>query len=95
MSHLPRRIVAAAIKITKGANTGLVICGVRHFDQLMIGQLEALGYKTRAPEAEQGFVDNDYKFLDREQAWNVANFANQIHFISGTMRGVLHSEDLW
>lgn len=62
----------------------------------MIKQLEALGYTPEnPPHMDQGFVDNDYKWLDRNQAWNVAQYANQIHMMAGTTRGCLHSEDLY
>jgi hypothetical protein len=74
----------------------LVILGVRHFDELMIKQLEALGYTPdNPPRMDQGFVDNDYKWLNRNEAWQVALEANQIHMTTGTMRGCLHSEDLY
>jgi hypothetical protein len=62
----------------------------------MIAQYKALGYgPNNPPNVEQGFVDNDYKFLDRNEAWNIAMYAGQIHMMAGTMRGCLHSEDLY
>lgn len=96
MSHLPRRIVAAANIFTEGKHTNLVILGVRHFDSLMIAQLEAIGYTPdNPPHMDQGFVDNDYKWVNRNEAWHIAQQANQIHLTTGTIKGCLHSEDLW
>jgi hypothetical protein len=96
MSHLPRRIVAAANIFATGPHKGLVVVGVRHFDELMIKQYEALGYVPgNPPDVHQGFVDNDYKWLNRNEAWIVALGANQIHMAAGTTKGCLHSEDLY
>jgi hypothetical protein len=93
VSHLPRRIVCAALQLKDGR----VICGVRHFDQLMRPVLEGLypdDPRRGVAECEQGFVDNDYLFLDRNEAWKVAEAAGQIQ---GTppVPGMLFSEDLY
>jgi hypothetical protein len=96
MSHLPRRIVAAANIMIDGPHKDLVVVGVRHFDELMVAQYKALGYgPDNRPNCHQGFVDNDYKWLNRNEAWLVAQEASQIHFAAGTTKGCLHSEDLY
>lgn len=43
----------------------------------------------------EGFVDNDYQFLERNEAWRVALRAGQIHRHPSTIEGCLHSEDLY
>lgn len=90
MSRLPRQIVCAAVKLKDGR----VICGVRHFDVLMRAMIDSIGKPDKVlPGAEQGFVDNDYLFLDRNEAWKVAEAAGQIR--SPTVQGCLFSEDLY
>lgn len=96
MSRLPKRVVAAANRFRSGPHKDLIIVGVRHFDELMIAQLHALGYTpNNPPDMDQGFVDNDYDFLHRNDAWTLALSMNQIHLAAGTTRGCLHSEDLY
>lgn len=96
MSHLPRRIVCAALMIDSEHCRGLIIAGVRHFDIVMVKQLHAIGYTPEnPPKCFQGFIDSDYKFLHRNEAWEVAQLANQIHLHAGTRQGVLFSEDLY
>jgi hypothetical protein len=90
------RVVAAAIRLDEHF-PGLVVCGVRHFDGFMIAQLDALGIE-KAFAHEQGFIDNKFEFLTREQAWSVALAAFQFDPASAEfdgIRGSLHSEDLW
>lgn len=43
---------------------------------------------------EQGFITNENKFVNREEAWNIAEAANQIIEVSG-VKGTLYSEDLY
>ncbi len=96
MSRLPRRIVAAALRLEENCHPGLVVVGVRHFDVLMIAQLHALGYGAgKPPKCDQGFVDNDYRYLDRNEAWRVALEAAQLQLAAGYTHGSLHSEDVW
>lgn len=68
-----RRVVASACRAD-----GITIVGVRHFDQVMHGVIEALGMHSPAREWEQGFVDNRGEFLDRHEGFIVATAANQI-----------------
>lgn len=96
MARLGQRIVCAAIKL----RTGKIICGVRHFDALMLQSMPPNTAEGRAALAghEQGFVDNDYQFLNRNEAWRIALKAHQVDPRSpdfSGMVGTLHSEDLW
>ncbi len=85
------RIVTAAIQLKDGR----VYCGVRHFDELMRMHLEALPIDEVKGHA-QGFVDNKYQFLTREEAWRVAQCAGQIRTHAFPVpNGTLYSEDLW
>ena len=92
------RVVAAALRLTDG----LIVIGVRHFCGLMIAQLEAMGISEgKHPQLlghDQGFVDNKFKYLTREEAYRVALAASQFDpndpIYSGS-RGTLYSEDLW
>lgn len=67
-------IVCAAIK--KGDR---VICGARHFDHIMRQQINASeGSGFWKVGTEQGFINQFGEFLDREEAWFVAQSSNQI-----------------
>lgn len=82
----PLRVVAAAIKLSDGR----VVVGVRHYDQLMRQWLP----NEPDPEAVQGFVLSNYRFVTRAKAFEVAKKVGQI--IEGRgLRGTLYSEDLW
>lgn len=78
MSHR-RVIVSAALRFTLPSGEHRVICGVRHFDQFMQPECTRLMEEEGCGRPEQGFVDNDYQFLDRRQALRVARAANQIN----------------
>lgn len=43
---------------------------------------------------ESGFLTSEGLYVDREEAWKIAEAAGQIIRISGS-RGTLYSEDLW
>jgi len=84
--HTKRVVVCAAIRCEK---IDTIFCGVRHGDGLMIGQMktivdldggdwhDVLGFQ------EQGFVDNKYNFLTREEAMIVAKEAGQTICVRG------------
>ena len=50
--------------------TGIVICGARHWDSIMCTVAEALELRGigRGGEWEQGFIDQYQKYLTREEA---------------------------
>jgi len=89
------RIVCAAIRLP---GTDRVICGVRHYDPVMRQQIKSLiAAGDPAGQAwyacENGFVDQDYTFIGREEAMLVARAAGQV--ISATKSTELFSEDLY
>lgn len=100
-----RLVVCAAIR---NRTTGAVICGPRHGCCLN----KAIGFKIDPnPSSEVwecGFVDQDNDFMDRKEAWIVADKAGQIRRPRGFERdyasvrapnigdeGMLFSENLY
>lgn len=91
---MERRIVCAAMRHTCGA----VICSPRHWDDVARGQVELAGGYEHWRKAEEGFVDNKGAFLDRREAWRVADSALQVlRRVGGddTAGGTLYSENLY
>lgn len=87
---MKRVIVCAALQ---RFSDSLVICGARHFDDLMVSQVQELGGDWDEPE--QGFIDNYGKFLTREMAYLVAKEAGQIVRRVGGDNETLYSENLY
>lgn len=54
---------------------GLIICGARHWDNLMCRQADALGVK--AGQEEQGFVNQFGEFRTRRQALLIVQATGQ------------------
>ena len=81
-----RKVVCAACR----APEGLIVCGARHFDRVMLGQMASAGVGAR--ELEQGFIDQGGAFLTREDAYRVAVDSGQVG--AGT-ESLLISEDLY
>lgn len=74
MNETPR-IVSAAMLM----DDGLIVPGVRHFSPDMRAVLKRIygeGYHLRVKE--QGFIDASGEFLDREDAWLIADAHGQI-----------------
>ena len=85
------RIVCAALR--KGDK---IICGPRHFDQIMIGQIKQQIEKW--VDAEQGFVDQFCNFYNRADAYDLAVERGQIERSDRVLergRQVLISENLY
>jgi hypothetical protein len=94
-----RMIVCAANKCLV---TGVVILGVRHWDELMHDVLKAYPDNTDCfknhNKIVQGFVDNKRNFLTRTEAWKIAFEAGQIVNRCGgdsANSGTLYSENLY
>lgn len=100
-------VVAAANRCAK---IDTIFVGVRHGDSLMIAQMTAVVKGVTANEdytteewhgvlgiQEQGFVDNRYNFLTREEAMVVARDAGQEICLDGCggSTTTLYSEGLW
>ena len=80
-----RTIVKAAIKYRKEIYTG--------FDHgECFKQLEKKHHLTTLANVQQGFIDSDGHFVDREQAMFIALQANQLRY--GTGKNNLISEDI-
>lgn len=96
-----KRIVCAANKYTfkmiDGTTKDLIICGVRHYDNLMHEQIKMLDAKLWENKIKeiQGFLDNKGGFLTREEAWIVAEAENQIARRCGGDGKKLFSENLY
>jgi len=90
-----RIVVCAAIR-----KDDLVICGVRHFDEIMRDLVKRTADSfdsTPFGGWEQGFVDNKRQFMTREEAFEVASNAGQVDEdkASGGLKESLISEDLY
>lgn len=93
-----RRVVCAAIR----ASDGGVLLGIRHYSADMHTQINArmdrLKFLHRHDE-DQGFVDQHGVFMSREEAYLVAETANQIlhpeHCGEGLDGKKLYSEGLY
>lgn len=86
-----RLIVCAAMRSEK---TGLIVIGVRHYDRLMLQQIAMAGGREALGRMHQGFIDQKGVFLDRLEAWTVAEAADQIRFRDFD-NGTLYSENLY
>lgn len=86
-----RRVVCAANRDKK---SGLIVCGARHYDTVMQPQIVLLGC-TQFGDMEQGFIDQWGVFMTREEAWVVAEAANQIIRRVGGDGKKLYSENLY
>ena len=91
-----RRVVCAAIRDEHGE----LLIGVRHFSPDMrktMSYMQDFGQRFKR-EHTQGFVDQFGKFMDRQEAWKVANEAGQIYRRVGgdeSKGGTLYSENLY
>lgn len=82
----------------------LIVCGARHFDMVMHSQLKQMREDKlfdfeQAGRAEQGFIDQFGVFMDREEAFLVAQEAGQLNVrrtkSSNPGSTTLFSEDLY
>lgn len=86
------RIVCAAIQHKE---TKEIIVGPRHYDSTMRNQIEKFGgvQKWRA-NADQGFIDQFGRFIDRKVSWLIAESQGQI-IQECSVPGTLYSENLY
>lgn len=89
-------MVCAAIR----RDDGLIICGARHFDKLMLGVLrdsdQELRERHKFNMSDQGFVDQFGRFYTREEAMQVARQNDQIRWPDDMLsETALHSEDMY
>lgn len=94
-----RRVVCAA---NMCPDTGHIILGARHWDESMHihnGLYRYAGYTDDDVKfSKQGFIDQHGVFMDRQEAWKVAEAAGQIiRRVGGdtSKGGTLYSENLY
>lgn len=85
-----RRVVCAAVKINDH-----IVCSARHYDPLMLAQMNLIEEAYSGANVVQGFIDQFGIFLTREEAWSVAVDAKQINRRVGNDEGKLFSENLY
>ena len=86
-----QRVVCAAL-LNKD---GRIVCGPRHFDQTMLVQIKERPGVNTWRDAEQGFIDQHGIFLNREEAWGIAERNGQILRRVGSYIPSLFSENLY
>ena len=91
IKSIPRMIVCAAIRNSEG----LIICGARHYDSIMHSQINHSKLDWEYTRIEQGFIDQKGVFLNRKEAWVVAEESGQIIMDIIGCRGKLFSENLY
>jgi len=89
-----QRVVCASIQLEDGT----LLLGARHWDHHMLNQAERIGYTGIG--LVQGFIDQFGNFLDRRQAWKVAQRQKQLIRKTGcedfdSEEGYLFSENLY
>lgn len=85
-----RRVVCAANRHADGT----IVCGARHFDNVMRAQMGTADWIGSA----QGFIDQRGVWMNRREAWKVAEAAGQILRRCGgdtANGGTLYSENLY
>lgn len=87
---MERRIVCAAALVNDH-----IVCSARHYDRLMVRQMELIKEAYSGANVVQGFIDQHGEFLTREEAWKVATEAGQIVRRVGGDDGRLFSENLY
>lgn len=89
-----RMVVCAACKMEDGT----LVLGARHWDGRMIAQSALLNKERSHDPADQGFIDQKGVYMDRTEAWQVAQAAGQIIYRCGgdsSNSGTLYSENLY
>lgn len=96
-------IVSAAVRLTKPDGETITIAGPRHnhcYETIAALNPEFLKQCRYEGLLEEGFVDKDNHFLDRDHAYGVARATNQlptalIQFKTEHNERILFSEDLY
>ncbi len=85
-------IVCAA---NRHCETGVIVCGARHFDNIMREVMKVSGGFPHWLNCDQGFIDQKGVFYTREEAHAVALKNGQIRYRCGGDEGTLFSENLY
>lgn len=88
-----RRVVCAAIMLENGK----IVLGARHWDKLM-HTFASMEERRKFNREKQGFIDQWCRFMDRHEAYRVAQAAGQILYRCGgdeVHGGTLYSENLY
>lgn len=85
-----RRVVCAAVML----NDRTIVCSPRHWDSIT-RQHPVVRNSQGFDDVVEGFVDQFGNFLDRAEAWILANEAKQIVRRCGGDEGCLYSENLY
>lgn len=89
---MEERIVSAANR----SPDGFVVMCVRHGCDLFYGTVDKIYTEDENYcDWEQGFVTNKYRFVDRSEAWIIAEKQGQIIRDKDLCLGTLYSENLY
>lgn len=91
MDKKSQYIVCAALRNAAGN----IICGPRHFDLIMHGQIRNSLDRDTWKTAQQGFIDQFGIFLSREEAYDLAMDNGQKRYKCGGDSNQLFSENLY
>ena len=91
----PRERIEAVSIIAERNRTAFAIAApARHHD--VIRHMAGLGYDAGdVPPANQGFLTDRGRFVDRTEAWGIAEAAGQLIRRESGPQGTLYSENLW
>lgn len=90
---MDEKIVCAAHQLD-----GVVVCCIRHFDDVAFAVFALYEKPIDWKYSEQGFVTNKGRFVDRKEAWRIATRNGQIvRRVGGDEKdgGTLYSENLY
>lgn len=90
MDRRADRIVCAANKVNNH-----IVCGARHYDEIMCKQMELINESFSSANVEQGFINQYGEFLSRQEAYIIATIAGQIIRRVGGDDNCLYSENLY
>jgi len=103
---MKEHILCAAIHFDDGVtyvhspdniDTGFVICGRRHYDCFSTVKILSGVDKIIGKEKVQGFMTNTNRFVNRQEAFEIAKWAGQIENFGRILDkdAILMSEDLY
>lgn len=88
------KIIAAAINFYPvDSEYPQIACGKRHGDAFEIMYNHGIAYDKKT--AVQGFLTDDFRFVDRYEAKKIAVEANQLITPIEETYAALYSEDVW